>query len=295
MDTAPATNGNPIVRRRTPPRQATLTDSPTSGLLDHILEQAPTSLHDLGSSEWQLFLRSIIRPHLVPKAHPLEKELVAQVNDAMSQILRTLLHHPTFQELRAAWLGLSFLVDRLETDSRLQLYLLDLSKGELSADLPRSDDLYTTRLYRLLVQETVRTPGAHPWAVVGGVYTFDRTGNDVEMLDRIAHIAKEAGAPFLAAASPCIAGCSSFGSRLDPDDWEGPAAHQEEQQRWERLRQIEDASYLGLSLPRFLLCLPFGRETEAISAFDFEEMAGGPNHDDYCWGNPIFACLVLLG
>lgn len=278
-----------------PPQQATLADSPSSGLLDHILEQTPTSLRDLGSSEWQLFLRSIIRPHLVPREHPLEKDLVAQVDSAMSQILRTLLHHPTFQELRAAWLGLSFLVDRLETDQPLQLYLLDLSKGELSADLLHGDDLYATRLYQLLVQETVRTPGAHPWAVVGGVYTFDRTSEDVQLLDRIAHIAKEAGAPFLAAASPGMVGCSSFGSMPDPDDWEGPAAHQEEQQRWERLRQIDDASYLGLLLPRFLLRLPFGRETEAIRAFEFEEMAGIPDHEHYCWGNPVFASLLLLG
>lgn len=278
-----------------PPQQATLVDSPTSDLLDNILEQTPTSLRDLGSSEWQLFLQSIIKQHLVPKEHPLTNELVAQVDDAMSQILRTVLHHPTFQELRAAWLGLSFLVDRLETDQPLQLYLLDLSKDELSADLLSGDDLYATRLYRLLVQETVRTPGAHPWAVVGGVYTFGRTSEEVQLLERIAHLAKEAGAPFLAAASPGMMGCSSFGATPDPDDWQNPVADPEEQQQWERLRQMDQASYLGLCLPRFLLRLPFGRETEAISAFGFEEMAGIPDHEHYCWGNPIFASLLLLG
>lgn len=278
-----------------PPHQAGVTGAPMNSLLDQVLEQAPISVTDLHLTEWQSYLQSLIQPLLVPKAHPLEKELVAQVDEAMSQILRTLLHNPTFQELRAAWLGLSFLVDRLETDQPLQLYLLDLSKGELSADLLRGDDLYATRLYQLLVQETVHTPGAHPWAVVGGVYTFDRTSEDLQLLDRIARIAKEAGAPFLAAASPGMVGCSSFGSMPDPDDWERPAAHQEEQQRWERLRQVDDASYLGLSLPRFLLCLPFGRETVAINTFEFEEMAGIPDHEHYCWGNPIFASLLLLG
>ena len=279
----------------TSPHQAALSGSPTSGLLDHILEQTPTAMRDLGPTEWQSYLQALIKPHLVPKEHPLTNELVAQVDDAMSQILRTMLHHPTFQELRAAWLGLSFLVDRLETDQPLQLYLLDVSKDELSADLLSGDDLYATRLYRLLVQETVRTPGAHPWAVVGGVYTFGRTSEEVQLLERIAHLAKEAGAPFLAAASPGMMGCSSFGATPDPDDWQNPGAHPEEQQHWERLRQMDQASYLGLCLPRFLLRLPFGRETEAISAFEFEEMAGIPDHDNYCWGNPIFAGLALLG
>lgn len=278
-----------------PPPQPDVTGAPTTGLLDRVLEQAPVSVADLQPTEWQSYLQSLIQPFLLPKAHPLEKELVAQVDAAMSQILRTLLHHPTFQNLEAAWLGLSFLVDRVETDGQIQLYLLDFPKSALSADLLPSDDLEATQLYRLLVEETVRTPGAHPWAVIGGVYTFDRTGNDLEMLERIAQISKEAGAPFLAAASPCMVGCSSFGSTPDPDDWQDQAAHQEDHQRWERLRQMDDASYLGMSIPRFLLRLPFGRETEAISTFAFEEMAGVPDHEDYCWGNPIFACLLLLG
>lgn len=42
---------------------------------------------------------------------------------------------------------------------------------------------------------------------------------------------------------------------------------------------MDEASYLGLSIPRFLLRLPFGRETEAINAV-FEEMAGVPDHEE---------------
>lgn len=291
----PQPTGARSVAVDSPPPQIPLAHAPDSGLLDHILEQAPASLNDPGSTEWQSFLSSVIRPHLVTKEDPLEKDLVAQVDAAMEQILRTVLHHPSFQELETIWLGLAFLVNRLETDSTLQISLLDLPKSELSADLLGSNDLYATQLYRLLVQETVHTPGAHPWAVVAGVYTFDRTSEDVQILERIAHIAKEAGAPFLASASPGVVGCSSFGALPDPDDWQNPLAHPEKQQQWEQLRRMDHASYLGLSLPRFLLRQPFGRETEAISLFDFEEMAGVPGHDDYCWGNPIFAGLALLG
>ena len=50
-----------------------------------------------------------------------------------------------------------------------------------------------------------------------------------------------------------------------------------------------------LALPRFLLRLPYGQETETVTGFTFEEMVGAPDHEDYCWGNPMFACLVLLG
>jgi type VI secretion system protein ImpC len=222
-------------------------------------------------------------------------ELIAQVDAAMGQILRTVLHHPAFRELEAAWRGLSFLVDRLETDAQLQLYLLDLAKSDLAADLLHAHELRASQLYRLLVEETLHTPGAHPWAVVGGVYTFDRTNEDVALLERMANISQEAGAPFVAAASAKIVGCSSFGAVPDPDAWQHPAERRQDHQRWQFLRQSQEAAYLGLSLPRMLLRLPFGRETEPINACAFEEMAGVPNHEDYCWGNPVFACLELLG
>ena len=267
----------------------------SSSLLDQLLEQAPTSVPDLRPTEWQSFLQSIVSPYAVPKEHPQAQELSAQVDAAMSQIMRTVLHYPTFQRLEAAWRGLLFVVDRLETDSQLQLYLLDLPKSELAADLQNSGDLQSTELYRLLVHEAVRTPGAHPWAVVGGVYPFDHTTEDVELLERIASLCKEAGAPFLAAASPGIVGCPSFGTTPDPDDWEPVATQEREQECWDRLRHLPETSYVGLALPRFLLRLPYGQETEPISAFAFEEMVDVPNHEDYCWANPMFACLVLLG
>jgi type VI secretion system protein ImpC len=277
------------------PHQAGVGSSLAGSLLDQMLEQVPTSVPDLRPTEWQSFLQSIVSPYVVPKEHPLARELTAQVEAAMSQVLRTMLHHPAFQALEATWRGLSFVVNRLDTDLQLQLYLLDLSKNELAADLLNSNDLEGTVLYRLLVHEAVRTPGAHPWAVVGGVYTFDHTAEDTELLERIASVCTKAGAPFLAGASPGIVGCPSFGTTPDRDDWEPAAASETGQDCWDRLRKMPEASYLGLALPRFLLRLPYGQETEPIGAFSFEEMVGVPNHEDYCWGNPLFACLVLLG
>ena len=163
--------------------------------------------------------------------------------------MRTVLHHPAFQGIEAAWRGISFLVDRLETDSQLQLYLLDLPKSELAADLLSSDNLQNTDLYRLMVQETVRTPGAHPWALVGGAYAFDHTTEDGAILEKLASLCKEAGAPFLAAASPGIVGCPSFGMTPDPGDWEPVATQEREQECWDRLRRLPETSYPGTGAP----------------------------------------------
>jgi type VI secretion system protein ImpC len=48
-------------------------------------------------------------------------------------------------------------------------------------------------------------------------------------------------------------------------------------------------------LPRFLLRLPYGKQTEATEQFAFEEFSESPVHENYLWGNPALACAYLLG
>src|SRR5262249_35019174 len=162
-------------------------------------------------------------------------------------------------------------VRRLETDAGLKLYLLDIAKAELTADLRSADDLLSTGLYRLLVEQTVGTPGAQPWGVLVGSYTFDQSREDVELLGRLAQLVGRAGAPFLAAASDRLLGCASLAETPDPADWQ-PTADPEGQETWARLRQLPEAAYLGLALPRFLLRLPYGKDTDPTDQFAFNEM-----------------------
>jgi type VI secretion system protein ImpC len=208
----------------------------------------------------------------------------------MGEQMRAILHDPGFQALEAAWRAVFFLVHRLETGSELKLCLLDVSKAELAADLRSSQDLSSTALYRLLVKRSAGSQDVQPWAVLAGNYTFDGSVEDVELLGRIAKIAAQAGAPFVAAASPQIVGCVSLANTPDPDDWSQPA----DREAWDALRELPEATSLGLALPRFLLRLPYGKETEPIEGFPFEEVRENPEHARYLWGNPAFACVYLL-
>ena len=47
-------------------------------------------------------------------------------------------------------------------------------------------------------------------------------------------------------------------------------------------------------MPRFLIRLPYGRNTDPAEAFSFEEFTDIPHHDEYLWTNPAFACASLL-
>jgi len=267
------------------------------GLLDEVVEQS----QDRGSEgrpsrapdELQRFVRRVTEPHLVAAADPRQAELLGVIDRALSAQMRALLHVPTFQALEAAWRAVFFLVRRIETNSQLKLYLIDISKEELTADLMSSPDLGASGAYRLLVEKSVGTPGAEPWAAIAGNYTFGPEREDAELLARLAKIARAAGAPFIAAASPRLLGCESLAETPHPRDWK-LAPDADSTAAWAALRALPEASAIGLALPRFLLRLPYGKKTDPIESFDFEEMPDAPTHEDYLWGNPAFACALLL-
>jgi len=253
--------------------------------------RAGTAVESAG--DWREFLRSIAAPFLVPGADPQQDEYVRHVDTALSAMMRAILHHPVFQAMEAAWRGLAFLVSRLETGTELQLYVLDITQAELAADVLDREDLEGADCYRILVEETLHTPGGRPWAVIGGLYIFGESEEDLRLLARIALLAQQARAPFIAAASPRLLGCARIHDTPNAQDWQPVEAGL--RQRWTELRRTPAARHLGLVLPRFLLRLPYGPDTDAIDGFAFEEMTEDARHEDYLWANPVIACLSLLG
>lgn len=177
---------------------------------------------------------------------------------ALSERLNSLLHHPRFQVLESAWRGLDFAVRQMD-DAAARIYIVQCSKEELTEDLA-SDNLRATRLYAIL--------HGRKWTAAIGLHAFGEA--DIELLARIALVAEAAKAPYLAEGSPAIA------SSLEP------------------VREIPEAKYLGLALPRLLLRLPYGAHASPIDSFEFEEMPGTPVHEHYLWGNAAIACLALL-
>jgi type VI secretion system protein ImpC len=266
-------------------------------LLDKMLEETEQKLDQPHPSRipdpWTSLVRRIIAPHIVPKADPRQAEALGLIDLATSAQMSALLHLPAFQALEAAWRAVFFLVRNLETSSRLKVLLIDVSKEELTRDLASSRDLSSTGTYRLLVEKTVGTPGAEPWAILAGNYTFDSSREDAELLTRMAKVAAAAGAPFITGASPALLGCDSIADLPDRRKWTKQPAP-ETAAAWKALRGFAEARYLGLALPRFLIRLPYGKETESTELFDFDEIPDTVAHEDYLWANPSFAAVLLL-
>src|SRR5262249_34940394 len=63
---------------------------------------------------------------------------------------------------------------------------------------------------------------------------------------------------------------------------------------WQALRNSEAAPWIGLAAPRVLLRRPYGKSSDPIESFAFEEVAGPPHHDDLLWGHASLASALLI-
>ncbi len=263
--------------------------SPSGSLLDLMVGEASAGggKEGVGGPDMDAFLAAVVRPHLVAREDPEQARLTAVLDRTVSDLMAEVMHHPSFQTLEASWRGVQFLCSRIETDETLQICLLDVSARELASDLAAHEDLSRTGVYHLLVEDA----RDKPWAVLIGDYGFGH--QDASTLGSMARVAAAAGAPFIARAQPCLVGCTSLEGNPYPASWKS-FPDPETLAAWENLRHLKEAPYLGLVMPRFLLRLPFGRETDAAEAFDFEEITGPPIHEHYLWGNPAYACAYLL-
>ena len=268
--------------------------APAGSLLDAILTQptggapAPRGSDD---SELNLLISDIIRPHLVLVDEDEQKGMLNAVDTATSSLMRTIIHTKRFRELEAAWRGLFLLVRRIETDSDLKIFILDVSKDELAADLKSSSDLRDTTMYEFLV--TKAEEDDEPWSVLLGNYNFSPTLDDVAALIRIGTLAARANASFVSHMRPEVLGIHSLAEQSDPREWR-MTADSDAGRLWATLRGIPEAEYIGMTMPRFLSRLPYGRDTEPLESFAFEEFEGPPPIDGYCWANGSFLAGALL-
>lgn len=268
------------------------------GLLDAILSKpsggaaAPRS-NSGASGEIADLVSRLVRPHLVNVDEDEQKQMLRAVDEATSELMREILHHPRFQRLEATWRGLFFLIRRAETSSDLKIFALDISKDELVGDLAAAETLSDTALYRHLIRDAIETPGEDPFAVILGDLDLDTAVSDIAGLIRIGKLASAANAPFISSISPKFMGIDSISDSSDPANWKFDDAS-EAGKLWAALTGQSEAEYLGMVMPRFLARLPYGADSEPLETFYFEEFTDGAKHDGYVWSSSCYAVGALL-
>ncbi|WP_172683753.1 type VI secretion system contractile sheath domain-containing protein, partial [Desulfosarcina cetonica] len=245
-------------------------------------------------SDWDRFLDQVVGPYLVPDIEKEQEKMVAGVDRAIAGMMNAILHHPDFHNLEARWRGLRWIVRRLETGEQLQIDLLDLTRAEFSASLTGNDDLADTSIYKKLATAGAAEGGQTPWSLMLGLYDFAKTRADAVILARAGALGQALNAAFVAAADGSVIHCRNLAEAPDPADWTATATGTDAQ-AWQVMRGLSEAAWVGLAMPRFLIRLPYGVDTDPVDAFDFEEMPETPIHENYLWAHPAFAVALVMG
>ncbi|MEC9310228.1 MAG: type VI secretion system contractile sheath large subunit, partial [Pseudomonadota bacterium] len=98
-------------------------------------------------------LARIVGPHIRALPDPDVAAMQVAVDEALSDAMRLVLHHPEFQSVEAQWRALDLIARSVEVDDSLEVMLYDVSAEELAADLAAADDLTQSGFARLLTEE----------------------------------------------------------------------------------------------------------------------------------------------
>ncbi|WP_298272607.1 type VI secretion system contractile sheath large subunit [Geobacter sp.] len=219
-------------------------------------------------------------------------EMIAEIDRKLSLQMDEILHNTEFQKLESSWRSLHFLVDRTDFRENNRIEILHATKEELLDDFEDAPEVAKSGLYKTVYSAEYGQFGGKPFGAIIGNYEFGPGPQDIKLLHNLAAVAGMSHAPFIAATAPQFFGVDDFTALPNLKDiksiLEGP-----QYTKWQSFRESEDARYVGLALPRFLLRLPYGEATRPVKSFNYEENVSD-SHERYCWGNAAFAFATRL-
>ena len=213
---------------------------------------------------------------------------IADIDRLVSRQLNEIMHNQEYQKLEASWRGLKYLLSQSETGPNLKIKVLNVSKKELLKDLQKAPEFDQSAMFKKVYEEEFGVFGGSPFGAMIGDYEFNRTGQDIELLEKISQVAAAAHAPFLTAASAEMFNLDNF-TQLDAPRDLAKIFDTTEYARWKNFRESEDSRYVALTCPRMLLREPYGPTTVPLEAFDYNEQVDGSDHGKYLWGNAAWA------
>src|SRR6202453_4451794 len=269
-------------------------DAQEVSLLDQIVEQGrfgvEAASRERGKDLVKEFVAQVLDGSMTvaKDAEMMINARIAQIDHLLSLQLNEILHHPQFQKLEGSWRGLKYLMDNSETGVGLKIRVLNASKKELLRDIEKAPEFDQSALFKKIYEEEYGVFGGAPFGALIGDFEFGKHPEDMALLEGMSHIAAQAHAPFVSAASPDLFNLEGY-QQLDAPRDLAKIFDSTEYAKWKSFRQSEDSRYVALTLPRTLGRLPYGAETKPIDEFVYEEHVDGIDHSKYLWMNASYS------
>ena len=284
------------VKTEEKPMQIALTEQP---LLDNIVQATRIKPGEESYSITKKGVESLLGQLFTPGreagrvSHSVINDLIAEIDRKISQQVDEILHHAEFQKLESAWRSLKFLVDRTDFQENIAIELLNVNKEDLLADFEDAPDITKSGLYKTAYSAEYGTYGGTPYGAIIGNYEFGPGAQDVRLMQYLASVASVSHSPFIGAAAPSFFGVDGYHELPQLKDLrsvlDGP-----KYAKWKGFRESADSRYVGLVLPRFMLRLPYGPETQPVKGFSYKENVSASHSPDTFGGNAAFAFATRL-
>ena len=268
------------------------TTTEEGSLLDEIVAATRLKPEDEGYSTTrqgiQAFIDELVKPERegVKISKEIIDEMISGLDEKLSAQMNAILHNEDFQKLESAWRSLKYLVDHTDFRENTKIEVLSVTKEDLLDDFEDAPEITKSGLYKTAYTAEYGQFGGQPYGLMVGNYEFSPGPQDIALLQNIAAVSTMSHAPFISAAGAKFFGLDSFEALPNLKDlesiFEGP-----QYAKWQSFRESEDARNIGLTVPHFLLRLPYGQDTVPAKTFDFSEDVSSGNND-FLWGNAAF-------
>jgi type VI secretion system protein ImpD len=214
-------------------------------------------------------------------------ELSAHIDSCINTQINSILHTASFQQLESSWRGAWQLAT--QASASIPIRLLNITSRELHKDLTTVIDYDQTHLFKQIVSMEYDHPGGTPYGLIICDYYFSHKINNecidsISLLTQLAKIGSAAFTPIISGLSAQFLGLDCF-TQLNVSPDYHRLLQQTQYQRWQQLCHQQTSRYLGLTLPRTLMRVPYNQQTTLINQFFTETIQ---HHNDYLWGNACY-------
>jgi len=236
----------------------------------------------------QIFIDELLKPgkEVEKITQALVDDMIVSLDQKLSSQMNEILHNEQFQKLESTWRSLKFLIDKTDFRENIKIEIMNVTKQDLLDDFEDAPEITKSGLYKNIYTSEFGQFGGKPFGLILGNYEFGPGAQDIKLLQSIASVATMSHAPFVAAVGSQFFGLDDFSGLPNLKDLKS-IFEMPQYIKWQSFRESEDSRNVALTLPHFLLRLPYGPDTQPVKSFNYkEDVANGDNK--FLWGNSAF-------
>jgi type VI secretion system protein ImpC len=227
--------------------------------------------------------------NMEPEANHFDKQsilaLIRGIDQLVENQLNEIIQTKEFRDLEGTWRSIADLVDQTDFAANVSIGLLDAEKAELQEDLELNlSDIAGSELFKKVYIKEYDQYGGAPYGTLLGLYEFNGTDDDLTWLKGISKVAAASHAPFIGSVSPSFFNCQTAAEVNQLRDI-GGLFNTPRYAKWNKFREADEAAYVGLVMPRYMVRPPYHPDTWPAENINFREHVDGSDHEQYLWGS----------